>query len=132
MKIRYALPTAISLLALLLVAVTGYQVYDALKQRAVAEQFVTVNEAASLLLKSTADWAVERGLTNGAMRAAAAADDAAIAAIAAKRESADEAMIERWSGSPPFPKWNWAGRAWRMPRRVSPRCRPCAPRSMRN
>jgi len=94
MKIRYALPTAISLLALLLVAVTGYQVYAALKQRAVAEQFVTVNEAASLMLKSTADWAVERGLTNGAMRAAAPADDAAIAAIAAKRESADKAMAE--------------------------------------
>jgi hypothetical protein len=92
MKIRYALPTAISLLALLLVAVTGYQVYDALKQRALAEQFVTVNEAASLLLKSTADWAVERGLTNGAMRASVAADDAATATIAAKRESADQAM----------------------------------------
>jgi methyl-accepting chemotaxis protein len=94
MKIRYALPTAISLLALLLVAVTGYQVYDALKQRTLAEQFVTVNEAASLLLKSTADWAVERGLTNGAMRAPAAADDAAIAPIAAKRESADKAMSD--------------------------------------
>jgi methyl-accepting chemotaxis protein len=92
MKIRYALPTAISLLALLLVAVTGYQVYDALQQRALAERFVTVNEAASLLLKSTADWAVERGLTNGAMRASAAAEDAAIATIAAKRESADTAM----------------------------------------
>jgi methyl-accepting chemotaxis protein len=94
MKIRYALPTAISLLALLLVAVTGYQAYDALKQREVAQQFVTVNEAASLLLTSTADWAVERGLTNGAMRAAAVADDPAIAAIVAKRTSADQAMSE--------------------------------------
>lgn len=94
MKIRFALPAAISLLALLLVGVTGYQVYAALKERSIAEQFVTVNETASLLLKSTADWAVERGLSNGAMRAAAAADDAAMAAIAAKRESADKALDE--------------------------------------
>jgi methyl-accepting chemotaxis protein len=103
MKIRFALPAAISLLALLLIAVTGYQVHLALKQRGSAQQFVVVNDAASLLLKSTADWAVERGLTNGALRAPALAEEQLLAAIAAKRASADQAMeqaLERLNAIP--------------------------------
>ena len=69
----------------------------------VAEQFVTVNEAASLMLKSTADWAVERGLTNGAMRAAAVADDAAIARHARQARECrpgDEQALERLAAIP--------------------------------
>jgi methyl-accepting chemotaxis protein len=92
MKIRTALPAVISLLTVLLMSIAGYSVYAALKQRSEAEAFVAVNETASLLLRSAADWAVERGLTNGAMKAQEAPKLETISAIQERRRTADQAM----------------------------------------
>ena len=73
-------------------SIAGYSVYAALKQRSEAEAFVAVNETAFQLLRSAADWAVERGLTNGAMKAQEPPKLETISAIQERRRNADHAL----------------------------------------
>jgi methyl-accepting chemotaxis protein len=94
MKIRVALPLVVSALALLLLAVAGESAFEAVGRRAEAEAFVKANAAAQLLLTSAGEWAIERGLTNAAMKAQAAAPVGTRDDIATHRAVADAAFAD--------------------------------------
>jgi methyl-accepting chemotaxis protein len=94
MKIRVALPLAVSALALLLLAVAGEQALEAVDRRAEAEAFVKVNATAQLLLTSAGEWAIERGLSNAAIKAKTAAGADTRGDIAKHRSIADGALSD--------------------------------------
>lgn len=89
-NIRNLLITAVALLSLLGLAVSGYVLHNASLERATASDAATVNETADLLLASAGQWARERGATNLALNAANPAADAQVAAISNFRKMADE------------------------------------------
>ena len=91
-NIRNLLITAVALLSLLGLAVSGYVLRNASLERAIAADAASVNEVADLLLESAGQWARERGATNLALNAANPAADAQVAAIAKFRKSADQAF----------------------------------------
>jgi methyl-accepting chemotaxis protein len=94
MQIRFVLPAIVSILALLLLVTTGKSTYDALNRRGDAVTFVGVNQISSLLLISAGDWAIERGLSYGAL---ATADPAAASTrndIAQHRAAADRGFAD--------------------------------------
>jgi methyl-accepting chemotaxis protein len=94
MKIRVALPLVVSALALLLLAVAGESALEAFNRRAEAQAFVKVNATAQLFLTSAGEWAIERGLTNAATRAADPAPAATRDEIAKHRAAADAALSD--------------------------------------
>jgi methyl-accepting chemotaxis protein len=69
-RIGTILPTIIAALVLLGTASAGFMAYDAIVKRQEAEAFLKVNRIAGLLLRSAGQWAVERGLTNAALKSA--------------------------------------------------------------
>ena len=69
-RIGAILPTIIAALVLLGTASAGFMAYDAIVKRQEAEAFLKVNRIAGLLLRSAGQWAVERGLTNAALKSA--------------------------------------------------------------
>ena len=89
-NIRNLLITAVALLSLLGLAVSGYVLRNASLERTTASDAASVNETADLLLESAGQWARERGTTNLALNAAGPATDAQVAAIANFRKSADQ------------------------------------------
>src|SRR5436305_3381538 len=89
-NIRNLLITAVALLSLLGLAVSGYVLRDASLERAKAAEAASVNDVADLLLESAGQWARERGATNLALNAANPAADVQIGAIANFRKSADQ------------------------------------------
>src|SRR6266480_2938029 len=89
-NIRNLLMTAVALLSLLGLAVSGYVLRNASLERATASDAVSVNETADLLLESAGQWARERGATNLALNAANPATDAQVAAILNYRKSGDQ------------------------------------------
>ena len=89
-NIRNLLITAVALLSLLGLAVSGYVLHHASLERTTASDAATVNETADLLLASAGQWARERGATNLALNAANPATDAQLAAISNFRKLADE------------------------------------------
>jgi methyl-accepting chemotaxis protein len=93
MKIRLALPIVVSALALLLLAVAGESAFEAVGRRTEAEAFVKINATAQLLLTSAGEWAIERGLTNAAMKAPSAAASSMQDDISKHRTIADEAWV---------------------------------------
>src|SRR5271168_1427569 len=50
------------------VATAGFTAYQALNRRQDSEAFIKVNQISQLLLLSAGQWAVERGLTNAALK----------------------------------------------------------------
>lgn len=92
MKIRLILPVTVLMLVLLLLGVSGTAVYEAMSQRSEANAFVEVNETAALLLKSSGEWAVERGMSNAALRSEGEVSSATRQSIAEHRKAADEAF----------------------------------------
>src|SRR5579863_3259200 len=98
MKIRLILPSIVSLLALLLLAIGAYDVYEAMQRRAEATAFVAYNALSTLLLVSTGDWAVERGLSNAALAATEPATTTTFDEIRKRRASADQAFKDALSG----------------------------------
>ncbi|MFZ2155326.1 MAG: HAMP domain-containing methyl-accepting chemotaxis protein [Bradyrhizobium sp.] len=96
-NIRNLLITAVALLSLLGLAVSGYVLRNASLERATASDAASVNETADLLLESAGQWARERGAANLALNAANPATDAQVAAIANFRKSADQ-QFERALG----------------------------------
>jgi len=68
LRIGTVLPTIIAALVLLGVASAGFMAYDAIIKRQEAEAFLKVNRIAELLLRSAGQWAIERGLTNAALK----------------------------------------------------------------
>ncbi len=89
-NIRNLLMTAVALLSLLGLAVSGYVLRNASLERATASDAVSVNETADLLLESAGQWARERGATNLALNAANPATDGQTAAILNYRKSGDQ------------------------------------------
>jgi hypothetical protein len=89
-NIRNLLITAVALLSLFGLAVSGYVLHQASLDRATASEAASVNETADLLLASAGQWARERGATNLALNAANPATDAQVAAISNFRKMADE------------------------------------------
>jgi methyl-accepting chemotaxis protein len=94
MKIRIALPLVVSALAVLLLAVAGQSAFEAVGRRAEAEAFVKVNATAQLMLTSAGEWAIERGLTNAAMKAQAAAPTSTRDDIGKHRAAGDTAFAD--------------------------------------
>ena len=70
LNIRNLLITAVALLSLLGLAVSGYVLHNASVDRAIASDAASINETADLLLESAGQWARERGATNLALNAA--------------------------------------------------------------
>jgi methyl-accepting chemotaxis protein len=91
-NIRNLLITAVALLSLLGLAVSGHVLHNANVDRAIASDAASINETADLLLESAGQWARERGATNLALNAANPATDAQVAAISNFRKSADQAF----------------------------------------
>src|SRR5881628_2192348 len=89
-NIRNLLITAVALLSLLGLAVSGYVLHTASLERATAADAASVNETADLLLESAGQWARERGATNLALNAANPATDEQKTAIANFRRSSDQ------------------------------------------
>ena len=89
-NIRNLLITAVALLSLLGLAVSGYVLHNASLERATASDAASVNETADLLLASAGQWARERGATNLALNAANPATDAQVSAISNFRKMGDE------------------------------------------
>src|SRR6266568_7419382 len=92
LKIRTMLPVIVSALALLLVVSTGLAVYDAMDKRQEAEAFLDVNQISQLLLQSAGQWAVERGMTNAALKAPEVLSPEHRAEITKMRAAADQAF----------------------------------------
>jgi methyl-accepting chemotaxis protein len=89
-NIRNLLVSAVALLSLLGLAVSGYVLHNASMERTTASDAASVNETADLLLESAGQWARERGATNLALNAVNPATDVQVAAIANFRKSADQ------------------------------------------
>jgi len=94
MKIRVLLPAVVCTLAILLLAVTGEAAFEAMNRRAEAGSFVRANADAQLLLTTVGEWAIERGLTNAAVKSKDAASDGMRNDIAGHRARADAAFNE--------------------------------------
>ena len=92
LNIRNLLVTAVALLSLLGLAVSGYVLHNASVDRAIASDAASINETADLLLESAGQWARERGATNLALNAANPATAAQVTAISSYRKSADHAF----------------------------------------
>jgi hypothetical protein len=91
-NIRNLLMTAVALLSILGLAVSGYVLRGASLERATASDAASINETADLLLASAGQWARERGATNLALSAANPATDAQTAAISNFRKLADQSF----------------------------------------
>ena len=104
MKIKTVLPVTISLLVSLLLGATGYSAYEAVMRRDEAVAFVKVNDTASLLLTSAGEWAIERGLSNAALKAKDAAAGTTRDEIANHRASGDEALQKALARMPAIPE----------------------------
>ncbi|MCG2641511.1 MULTISPECIES: methyl-accepting chemotaxis protein [Bradyrhizobium] len=70
LRIGIALPAIIAALVLLGVGSASLIAFHAIGKRQDADAFLKVNRAAQLLLQSAGQWAIERGLTNGALKSA--------------------------------------------------------------
>src|SRR5215216_749093 len=92
LNIRNLLITAVALLSVLGLAVSGYVLHNASVDRTTASDAASINETADLLLESAGQWARERGATNLALNAANAAADAQISAISNFRKLADQSF----------------------------------------
>jgi methyl-accepting chemotaxis protein len=91
-RIATVLPTIIAALVLLGVASAGFIAYDAINKRQEAEAFLKVNRIAELLLLSAGQWAVERGLTNAALKSLDPLGSQRRAELDQARAVADEAF----------------------------------------
>jgi hypothetical protein len=91
-NIRNLLMTAVALLSILGLAVSGCVLRSASLERATASDAASINETADLLLESAGQWARERGATNLALNAANPATDAQMAAISNFRKLADQSI----------------------------------------
>ena len=104
-SIRNLLVSAVSLLALFGIAISGYVLRNASLERALASDAASVNETADLLLESAGQWARERGATNGALNAADPVASRQQAAIANFRKQGDQPFEQALArlASRPFP-----------------------------
>ncbi len=92
LRIGTALPAIIAALVLLGVGSATLIAFQAVDKRREADAFLKVNRAAQLLLQSAGQWAIERGLTNGALKSADPLAPERGAEIEKLRGSADAAF----------------------------------------
>jgi len=88
------LPLIISALAMMAVTSAGFAAYEAFGRRQDSEAFLKVNQISQLLLRSAGQWALERGLTNVALKSPDPLPAEGRAEIVKKREAADQAFRE--------------------------------------
>jgi methyl-accepting chemotaxis protein len=93
-RIGALLPLIISALALMAMVSAGFSAYEAFGRRQESEAFLSVNRISQLLLRSAGQWAIERGLTNTALKSPDALPAERRADIVKKREVADQAFRE--------------------------------------
>ena len=91
-RIGTVLPAIITALALLGLASAGFIAYQAIIKRQESEAFLKVNRVAQLLLRSAGQWAIERGLTNVALKSPDAVTSERRTEIEKARATADEAF----------------------------------------
>lgn len=94
LRIRTLLPLIISALAIMAVASSGFSAYQAFGRRQDSEAFLKVNQISQLLLRSAGQWAVERGLTNAALKSPDMPSAELRGEIVKRREAADQAFRE--------------------------------------
>src|ERR1700716_247333 len=92
LRIGALLPLIISALALMAMVSAGFAAYQAFGRRQEAEAFLRVNQISQLLLRSAGQWAIERGLTNTALKSPDALPAERRADIVKRRETADRAF----------------------------------------
>ena len=90
--IRNVLVTAVALLSVVCVCVSGYILYRAAAERSTAARAASTNETADLLLAAAGQWARERGATNLALNSLDPATQAQTATIASSRNLADQSF----------------------------------------
>jgi len=93
-RIGTILPSIITALVLLGLASAGFIAYQAIIKRQESEAFLKVNRSAQLLLRSAGHWAIERGMTNAALKSPDAVTSERRAEIEKARAIADEAFRE--------------------------------------
>ncbi len=94
LKIGTVLALIVSVLAMMAVASAGLAAYEAFGRRQESEAFLKVNQISQLLLRSAGQWALERGLTNAALKSPDALPAERRVEIVKKREAADQAFRE--------------------------------------
>jgi methyl-accepting chemotaxis protein len=92
LRIGAVLPLIISALATMALVSAGGAAYEAFGRRQDAEAFLKVNQISQLLLQSAGQWAVERGLTNTALKSPEAVPAERRADIDKRREAGDRAF----------------------------------------
>jgi methyl-accepting chemotaxis protein len=103
MKIRYVLPACVLGLTVLLLGTSGSALREAIATRSAADSFLEINRTAEHLLDTAAAWAIERGMTNGALNAPDAIAAQRRDAIARQRTKADatfQAALARLRAAP--------------------------------
>ncbi|WP_314952432.1 methyl-accepting chemotaxis protein [Bradyrhizobium cosmicum] len=93
-RIGTILPAIIAALVLLGLASAGFVAYQAIVKRQESQAFLKVNRAAQLLLRSAGHWAIERGMTNAALKSPDAVSSERRADIEKARATADDAFRE--------------------------------------
>lgn len=94
LRIGAILPLIISALAMMAVASSGFTAHQAFGRREESKAFLKVNRISRLLLRSAGQWAVERGLTNAALKATEAISAERRAEIIKRRQAGDQAFRE--------------------------------------
>jgi methyl-accepting chemotaxis protein len=92
LRIGTILPLIISALALMGVAATGFTAFQAYHDRQDAVSFVDLNEISRLLLQSAGQWALERGMTNAALKSPEVTPSERRAEIVRLRATSDQAF----------------------------------------
>jgi HAMP domain-containing protein len=88
------LPLIISAFATMAVASAGLAAYEALGRRQDSEAFLQANQISQLLLRTAGQWALERGLSNGALRSPDPASAERRTEIGNRRQAGDQAFRE--------------------------------------
>jgi len=94
LRIGVILPSIISALAIMTLVSAGFAAREAFSQRNASEAFLTVNRISQLLLRSTGQWAIERGLSNGQLKSPDTIPAERRAQIDQARANADGAFRE--------------------------------------
>jgi methyl-accepting chemotaxis protein len=92
LNIRVLLPSIVCSLALAAMVFAGVAALDAWLRRQQSAEFLEVNRISRLLLQSAEYWAIERGKTNAAMKAADPIQPAVRAEIDRQRSAGDDAF----------------------------------------
>ena len=94
MSIRSIINLLLGALAVVAVLAVGVIAVDSARQWQGAERAVMQGQVSELLLRVAGEWAAERGLTAGALGAAAAATPDLRKAVAERRQAGDAALAE--------------------------------------